>query len=93
VIVPRNVHELSEEVIMPSLSRDVHSLHRLAFTRKAHQQRRLLKSRHQLADGEVERVGLGPPVIQKRMETSDAILLRYKSSHAVCSLKQIKLIF
>jgi hypothetical protein len=63
VTVPRNVREPSEELLMPSVGRDVHSPHRLTLTRKAHQEGRVLKSQRQLADGEVERVGLGPPVV------------------------------
>jgi hypothetical protein len=61
-IVPRNVHEPSEEHCTP-LRGDVRRPQRLALTRKAHQQRRVLKSHRHLADGEVERVGLRPPVV------------------------------
>jgi hypothetical protein len=62
VIVPRNVRELSEELCMP-ISGDVRSSQRFTLIRKAHQQRRVLKSHCHLADGEVEHVGLRPPVV------------------------------
>jgi hypothetical protein len=61
-IVPRNVREPREELCTP-LSGDVRSPQWLALTRKAHQQRRVLKSHCHLADGEVECVGLQPPVV------------------------------
>jgi hypothetical protein len=64
-IVPQNIRELSEKLLTPSAGRDVHSPHHLTLTRKAHQQGRVLKIRHQLTDGEVERMGLGSPVVQK----------------------------
>jgi hypothetical protein len=78
-IVLRNVRELREELNMP-LVRDVHSPHRLTHTRKAHQQGRVLKSRRNLADGEVERVGLWPPVVQKHAEEGE---VEPESCHAI----------
>ena len=71
--VPWNVLEPSEEVLMPS-GRDVHSAHRLAYTQKARQQGHVLKSRCQLGDGEVERVRLGPPPVQKRAKQGVVVL-------------------
>jgi hypothetical protein len=82
-IVWRNVREPSEELVTPSAGRDVHNPHHLALTRKAHQQGCVLKSWRQFADSEVERVGLGPSMVQKRaeeweveLEPCDAILSR-----------------
>jgi hypothetical protein len=40
-------------------------------TRKPHQQRRVLKSHRHLAESEVERVGLRPPVVQKHAEEGE----------------------
>jgi hypothetical protein len=88
-IVPRNVREPNEELRTP-LGGDVHSPQRLALTRKAHQQRRVLKSHRHLVDGEVKRVGLRPLVVQKRAEEGEveleachAILLRNRVALAV----------
>jgi hypothetical protein len=72
-IVLRNVREPSEELCTP-LKGDVRSPQRLALTRKAHQQRRVLKSHCHLADGEVERVGLRPLVVQKSSEEGEVEL-------------------
>jgi hypothetical protein len=66
-IVLRNVSEPSEELRTP-VSGDVLGPQRLALIRKAHQQRRVLKGHRHLTDGEVERVGLRPLVVQKRAE-------------------------
>jgi hypothetical protein len=89
VIVPRNIREPSEELRMP-LSGDVRRPQRLALTRKAHQQRRVLKSRRHIADGEVELVGLQPLVVQKcaeegevELEACHAILPRNRVTQAV----------
>jgi hypothetical protein len=71
-IVPRNVREPSEELCTP-LSGDVRSPQRLALTRKVHQQRHVLKSHRHLADGEVECVGLRPPVVQKRAKEGEVV--------------------
>jgi hypothetical protein len=88
-IFPRNIREASEELRMP-LSGDVRRPQRLVLTRKAHQQWRILKSHRHLADGEVERVGLRPLVVQKRVEEGEvelevchAILLRNRVAQAV----------
>jgi hypothetical protein len=59
-IVLRNIREPSEELRTP-LSGDVRRPRWFTLTRKAHQQRRVLKSHRHLADGEVEHVGLQPP--------------------------------
>jgi hypothetical protein len=72
-IVPRNAREWSEELCMPPI-RDVRSPQRLTLTRKAHQHRRVLESHCHLADGEVERVGLQPLVVQKRVEEGEVLL-------------------
>ena len=86
-IVPRNVREPTEKLCTP-LSGDVRSPHRLALTRKAHQQGRVLKSHRQLADGEVERVGLRPPVVQKRAEEGEVEL---EAGHAILPRNRVAL--
>jgi hypothetical protein len=78
-IVPRNVCERSEELHTP-VSGDVRGPQRLALTRKAHQQQRVLKGHRHLADGEVERVGLRPSVVQKRAEEGEVVL---EACHAI----------
>jgi hypothetical protein len=78
-IVPRNVGEPSEELCTP-LRGDVRSPQRLTLTRKAHQQRRVLKSHRHLADGEVEHVGLRALVVQKRAEEGEVEL---EACHAI----------
>jgi hypothetical protein len=72
-IVPRNVHEPSEE-LRTSVSGDVRGPQRLALIRKAHHQRRVLKGHRHIADSEVERVGLRPPVVQKRAVEGELVL-------------------
>ena len=62
--VPRNVREPSEEVLTPR-GRDVDGPHRNAAARKARQEGHLLKSQCHLTDGEVERVRLEPPPVDK----------------------------
>jgi hypothetical protein len=57
-IVPRDVREPSKELNTPVVGRDVYNPHRLALIKKAHQQGRVLNSQRQLANSEVERVGL-----------------------------------
>jgi hypothetical protein len=73
VIVLRNVREPSEELSTPLVG-DVHSPQWLARTRKAHKQGRVLKSQRHLADGEVERVRLWPPLVQKCAEEGGVVL-------------------
>jgi hypothetical protein len=73
VIVLRNARESSEELCTP-VSGDVLGSQRLAPIRKTHQQRRNLKGHRHLANGEVERVGLRPPVVQKRAEEGEVVL-------------------
>jgi hypothetical protein len=70
-IVPRNVREPSEELHTP-ISGDVRGPQRLALTRKAHQQLRVLKGHRHLADSEVERVVSG-------LQWSKSALRREKS--------------
>jgi hypothetical protein len=72
------------------LDGDVRSPQRLTLTMKAHQQQRVLKSDRHLANSEVERVGLQPPVVQKRaeegvveLEACHVILLRNHVALAV----------
>jgi hypothetical protein len=77
-IVLRNVREPSEELRMP-LGGDVRRPQRLALTRKAHQQRHVLKSDRHLAHGEVERVSLQPPVVSH-------LISEEKPKHLICSL-------
>jgi hypothetical protein len=86
-IVPRNVCEPSEGLRTP-ISGDVRGPQRLALTRKAHQQRRVLKGHCHLADGEVERVGLRPPVVQKRAEEGEVVL---EACHAILPYKRVAL--
>ena len=86
-IVPRNVREPSEKLRTP-LSGDVRSPQRLALTRKAHQQRRVLKSHRHLADGEVKRVGLRPPVVQKRAEEGE---VKLEACHAILPRNRVAL--
>jgi hypothetical protein len=78
-IVLRNVRERSEELHTP-VRGDVRGPQRLALTRKVHQQQRVLKGLRHIADGEVERVGLRPPVVQKRAEEGEVVL---EACHAI----------
>jgi hypothetical protein len=87
-IVLRNVHEPSEELCTP-LSGDVRGPQRLALTRKAHQQRRVLKGHCHLADGEVERVGLRPPVVQKHAEEGEVLP---EACHAILPKNRVALV-
>jgi hypothetical protein len=84
-IVPRNVRESNEELRTP-VSGDVRGPQRLALTRKAHQQRRVLKGQRHLTHGEVEHVGLRPPVVQKRAEEGEVIL---EVCHAILTKNHI----
>jgi hypothetical protein len=86
-IVLRNVRESSEELRTP-VSGDVRGPQRLALTRKAHQQRRVLKGHRHLADGEVERVGLRPPVAQKCVEEGEVVL---EACHALIPQNRVAL--
>jgi hypothetical protein len=86
-IVPKNDRELSEE-LRTTVSKDVRGPQRLALTRKAHQQRHVLKGHHHLADDEVERVGLRPPVVQKRAKKGEVVL---EACHAILPKNRIAL--
>jgi hypothetical protein len=85
--VPRNVREPSEELRTP-LSGDVCGPQWLALTRKAHQQRCVLKGHRHLADGEVERVGLRPLVVQKRAAEGEVIL---EACHSILPQNRVAL--
>jgi hypothetical protein len=86
-IIPRNVREPSEELRTP-VSGDACGPQRLALTRKAHQQRRALKGHRHLPDGEVERVGLRPLVVQKHAEEGEVIL---EERHAILPQNRVTL--
>jgi hypothetical protein len=71
------------------VSGDVLGAQRLALTRKARQQRRVLKGHRHLADGEMERVGLRPLVVQERAEEGEVVL---EARHAILPQNRIALV-
>jgi hypothetical protein len=86
-IIPRNVREPSEELRTP-VSGDVRGPQRLALTRKAHQQQRVLEGHRHLTDGEVECVGLRPSVVHKRAEEGEVVL---EACHAILPKDRVAL--
>jgi hypothetical protein len=56
---------------------------------KAHQQGRVLKSHRHLGYGEVECVGLRPPMVQKRVEEGEVVL---EACHAILPRNRIALV-
>jgi hypothetical protein len=62
--------------------------YRLSPARRHHQQRRVLKGHRHLTDGEVVRVGLRPPVVQKRAEEGEVVL---EARHAILPQNRVAL--